>query len=277
MGQTLSYKTKRFLQWLGVMEDEINKINLESIRNRKFSNIASSRTEFTRQHLLARIHFKQHELPLEARPLTEHDKKFVNYLKEKRGLEYNDYDFYITPRGIGRNKNRILIPYFFNDKIVGWTSRYLDANKPKYLNEHQQDGFLFGTEMQDPEWNFIVVSEGPFDAIAIRGVSVLHNEISEKQVALLRQTGKEVIVVPDQDKSGVELIKHALAAGFSVSIPEWHNDDKDINDAVVRYGRAGTLLSILSAKTNNKIKVQMALNNLVRRKQLDVKADRIHL
>jgi DNA primase len=214
---------------------------------------------------------------MEARPLRKHDKRFVNYLKDARGLEWDSYDFHITPRGIGRNKNRIIIPYYFNDKIVGWTSRYLDDKRPKYLNEHQQDGYLFGTEMQDPQWNYIIVSEGPFDAIAIHGVSVLHNEISEKQVALLRQTGKEVIVVPDQDKAGLSMVDHALAAGFTVSIPEWPDEVKDINDAVVHYGQSGALLSILTAKTNNKIKVQVAVNNLVRRKHLDVEAHRIHV
>jgi hypothetical protein len=49
----------------------------------------------------------------------------------------------------------------------------------------------------------------------------------------------------------------ALELGYSVSLPLWHNDVKDVNDAVVKYGKLPTLLSILQYATNSKIKIQM--------------------
>lgn len=276
MGQTLSYKTKKFLSWLGLPEEEIQRINLESIRNKAFTDVAQEREAHHEYSLTHSLKFEEHKLPENARPLTEHDKEFVAYLQSERGLSIEDYPFYISPGDRGRNKNRIIIPYYYNGNTVGWTSRYLDSRYPKYINEHQQEGFLFGTEMQDPDWQNVVVTEGTFDAIAIRGVAVLHNELNDKQIAQLRRMGKDVIIVPDQDKAGLQIIQPALDAGFYVSLPEWPAEIKDINQAVAYYGRAGCLLSILQAKQNNKIKVQMAVNALVRRKIPDVKNYRIH-
>ena len=49
----------------------------------------------------------------------------------------------------------------------------------------------------------------------------------------------------------------ALELGYSVSLPDWEVDVKDVNDAVVKYGKLPTLLSILQCATNSKIKVEM--------------------
>jgi hypothetical protein len=45
--------------------------------------------------------------------------------------------------------------------------------------------------------------------------------------------------------------------GYQVSLPNWEADIKDVNDAVVRYGKLPTLMSILQSATNSKIKIEM--------------------
>ena len=176
------------------------------------------------------------------------DAKFLKYLRNERGLEPSDYPFKITPNAPGRNKNRIIIPYVYADDVVGWTSRYLDDNKPKYYNEHQQPGFIFGTNMQKEDWEYGIGAEGPMDAISIKGVAVLHNTINDGQLALLRRMDKQVIVVPDQNKAGLYLAEKALAEGFAISIPNWDDSVEDINEAFKYYGRLGTLLSIIAGR-----------------------------
>ena len=274
-GQQLSLKAKKLLQWLGADEDTINKINLESLKHKQIYDIASDRTNSRNEIIQKNIFFKKFKLPPAARKIMSCDKWAIDYLRNERGIDYRDYDFKITPQDGGRNKNRILIPYRYGNDIVGWTSRYLDDKFPKYLNEHQQPGYVFGLEMQDPNWDFILVTEGIFDAVSIKGTAVLHNEIGDQQCALLRRQGKEVIVVPDQDKAGLVLIEHALDAGFSISIPNWPSHVKDTNDAVKEYGRLGALLSIMSGKTSSKIKAKVLVNNLIKRKNLD--GNRLHL
>jgi hypothetical protein len=44
-----------------------------------------------------------------------------------------------------------------------------------------------------------IVVEGVFDALSINGLAVLHAEINDAQVRLIRSLGRDVIVVPDQD------------------------------------------------------------------------------
>jgi hypothetical protein len=53
--------------------------------------------------------------------------------------------------------------------------------------------------------------------------------------------------------------------GFQVSIPNWDIDVKDANDAVVKYGKLPTLLSILQNATSSKIKIEMQRRKLVNR------------
>jgi hypothetical protein len=64
-------------------------------------------------------------------------------------------------------------------------------------------------------------------------------------------------VVPDRDKTGMNICDRALELNYSVSIPPWNDDIKDVNDAVKFYGRLPTLLSILQHETTNKIKIEM--------------------
>ena len=71
--------------------------------------------------------------------------------------------------------------------------------------------------------------------------------------------------MPDQDKAGLEIIEKALDYGFYVSIPNWADDVKDVNDSVVKYGRLPTLLSILQSSTNNKIKLEMQRKKIAQR------------
>jgi len=174
------------------------------------------------------------------------------------------YPYHITPMDGGRNANRIIVPYMYKDELVGYTSRFLDDRHPKYLNE-QQPGYIFGLDFQRPEWNIAIVVEGVFDAISIDGIAVLHNEISEVQAMQLKRVGKEIIVVPDQDKAGLKLIDQALDNSFSVSIPLWDQGIKDVNDAVIEYGKLGTLMYIMKYRKTSSIKIKLAKKALQKR------------
>jgi len=159
--------------------------------------------------------------------------------------------------------NRVIIPYTYKNKIVGHTSRFLDNKIPKYINE-QQPGYVFNIDIQKPEWQVCIVTEGIFDALSIDGVAVMHNDISNDQALLLSTLNKQIILVPDRDKTGLELCDRALELGYSVSLPNWDSDVKDVNDAVVKYGKLPTLLSILHSATNSKIKIEMQRKKIVK-------------
>jgi DNA primase len=192
---------------------------------------------------------------------TRHD-TYLEYLLDRK-IDPTILPFVVTPNDPGRQSNRIVIPYTYKGKIVGYTSRFLDNKIPKYINE-QEPGVVFGYDFQKPEWQVCIVVEGIFDALSINGCAVMHNTISAEQAQVLAQLNRRIIVVPDRDKTGLDIIDRALELGYSVSLPNWDSGVKDVNDAVVRYGRFPTLLSILQSATMSKIKLEITRKRIAK-------------
>jgi DNA primase len=124
---------------------------------------------------------------------------------------------------------------------------------------------VFGVDLQHSDWQHVIVTEGIFDALSINGVAVMHNTISDAQARLIRSLDRAITVVPDMDSAGVELIDRAVELGWAVSIPDWPEGVKDVNDAVIRLGKLPTLLTILQARETSKIKIELKRKQLVKR------------
>ena len=265
LGRTLGYKATRFLENIGVTESEINALNLESIRHRSIHGLLEDRQQTF--NILSNIEFDEHdEFPPASEIVTEEHPFYWKYLRDRKVPE--DFPAMTTIRtdGIHWVRPHVTIPFTYNGKIVGWTARFLDNKTPKYIN-HTQPGYVFGTELQHADWQYAIVVEGIFDALCIDGLAVMHNTVSDGQARLIRTLGKEIIVVPDQDKAGLELVDRAVELGWAVSIPEWPEGIKDVNDAVVKLGKLATLLTIMQAKETSKIKIELRKKNLVKRLQ----------
>lgn len=256
-GRSLSVKLKKLLEWLGLDRHEIDLLNLESLKQKSLLDHANTivkrklpefkTTELSEDLELINANNPDHEL-------------YIKYLSD-RGIDYQAYP-YMVPKVVPI-RDYITVPFTHNGKIVGHTNRYINTTKGslKYLSE-QQPGYVFGTDLQASNWTRCIVVEGVFDAIAINGLGVLHNEISESQADLIKSLNREVIVVPDHDKAGLKLIESAVHNGFSVSIPKWADDIKDVNDAVKKYGVITTMLSIIESAERSKIKIEMATRQL---------------
>ena len=93
----------------------------------------------------------------------------------------------------------------------------------------------------------------------------MHATISDSQARLIRSLGREVTVVPDQDIAGMELVDRAVELGWAVSMPEWPEGCKDVNDAVIKLGRLGALLTIMQAQETSRIKIELRKKQLVKR------------
>lgn len=260
LGKTFAPKTRQLLKWCGIDDQDIDGWNLYSLKHRDLLDY--SHTKHTRK----KIKFLDMALPYFAEVLSENNpqhKRYIDYI-ESRKIKFDEYPFMVTPNERGRNANRIIIPYTYKDKIVGHTSRYLDDKIPKYIKE-QQPGYIFGCDLQKDHWEVCLVFEGIFDALSLNGCALTHDTISEDQADLLRSMQKRIIVVPDQDQTGLSICDRALELGFQVSLPNWGPGIKDANDSVRKYGRVATLLSILQAATNSKIKVKMARTKIDQR------------
>ena len=253
LGRNLTFKARKLLRWLNVPVEEIERINLESLKQRSIIGILNDRQQTMEK--LSSIEFEERDLPADTQPLTE---KATEYLLNRRiPLDY-PFLYKTMPRP------GVVIPFTHDDQVVGHTTRFLDDRTPKYIQDIQS-GYVFGTDLQKDTWQLVIVVEGVFDALAINGLAVLHAEINDAQVRLIRSLGREVVVVPDQDDAGMRLVERAVELGWAVSIPEWPKGVKDVNDAVIRLGKLATLITIMQARETSKIKIELRKKQLVKR------------
>ena len=256
-GRKITYKMKRLMQWLNVPDDTITKVSFAVLDSEKYD------IEETIQ--LPKFEIKQ--LPEGAKPLQEWadycsmepggvDEGLYNvfeYLKSRQ-LYFDDYDFHWSP--LPQYKDRLIVPFYHNKLVVGHTARKIKAGLPKYISD-QQPGFVFNLDNQKYNRVYTVVVEGPFDAIAVEGVALLGSEIKDQQSMLINSLNTKVIVVPDRDDAGKNMIKQAIDLKWGVSMPDWGQDIKDVNEAVQKYGKIYTLHSIIANAEFNELKIKL--------------------
>ena len=261
-GRNISEKFKSLCRWLGANDDQIKELVFEALKTES--------TDYEPDHFVEKVKFTEKELPEGAMSINE----WVNsaYLPDisadigpvidyvySRGFDALSEHFYWSPAP--GYVDRVLLPYYYEGKIVGSTARKVREGKPKYLSD-QHPFFVFNVDEQDPKNKYVFVVEGQFDAYAIGGVGLLTNEIAQQQAHIINQLGKEVIVIPDQDKAGLMLIKQAIEYGWSVAFPTWDDDVKDVADAVQRYGRLFVTVDAIKTAQQGEIKISVARNNL---------------
>ena len=247
-GRHISFKMRKLLTWLNVDENTRQMLNIEALRIKDTVVVDSVEEE------KFEIKFKPRPMPDNTVVLADAPQHIQDYVTQ-RGLDsarllYSD----TKPAGMWK---RFIIPCTYKNKLVGYTARTTDENsKPKYHNSYDT-GYVYGMDDQLPNAKFVVVTEGVLDAMSIGGVGILSNNASETQAEIIDTLAREVILVPDRDSAGQRLIDDALEYGWSVSFPEWGSDVKDINDAVVRYGKLFTLKSIIDAKQTMSLKINL--------------------
>ena len=270
-GRHLTFKFRKLLAWLGADDLTIRRLVIEAVRLREL--VAPDELERVPEE---EIVYEARTLPDQARNVVELANFYslgdynnvpaellaaIEYV-HRRAIDLNKYKFYWTPEQAYNLHRRIVIPYYYRGETVGYTSRAIvDGIKPKYWSSHPAD-FVFNLDMQKPDSKFVIVCEGPFDAMSVDGVSVSGAEISDTQVDQIDRLQREVVVVPDTDRAGRKLVDRAIEAGWTVSFPVWQDTCKDINDAVVKYGKLFVLKSILAARETSKLKIELKKKKL---------------
>jgi len=251
-GRNVSKGMRRLMRWINVPDDLINKISLQVMQENEGIEV--------QRRLVEIPSFNEVPLPDDAvridsvEHVTKHLVQVVEYMKA-RDLYLEDYPFYWSP-SLGY-RDRLIVPFYYEGKVVGWTARTVQPDKqPKYLSE-QQPGYVFNLDEQRPQKIFVIVCEGPVDAIHVDGVALMGSEIKDQQALLINRLNREVIVVPDRDEAGSKLIERAIDLGWSVSLPKWADGIKDISDAVKQYGKLYTLHSIVGAVESSPLKIRL--------------------
>tara|TARA_E500000331_G_C17222566_1_gene698822 strand:+ start:547 stop:1530 length:984 start_codon:yes stop_codon:yes gene_type:complete len=251
-GRQVSHKLRKLLQWMNAPDDVINKLALTVMQENEGIQIKKSIVELPK--------FNTVPLPDDAVKIAnivefnKHSMAVLEYMSA-RNLNLDDTDYYWSP-SLGY-RDRLIIPFYYEKRIVGWTARTIQSDKqPKYMSE-QQPGFVYGLDEQGPNKVFTIVCEGPLDAIHIDGIALLGSEIKDQQVMLINRLNKDVIVVPDRDEAGAKLIEEAIDLGWGVSMPDWGDDINDIGEAVNKHGRLYALHKIVSAAETSPLKIRL--------------------
>jgi hypothetical protein len=258
-GKLLSGNTKLLFKWLGLSDTDVGKLGLVALKHQENMPQVSKALNFTLHEV---------ELPEDCLPIdtwvTEGAQEaelldVIKYLVDERKVGWDWYNWMWSPAPGYRD--RVIIPFYQDGKIVGYTGRKITSGKPKYLTE-SQSGYVFNMDRQDRDRQYVIVTEGQFDAIAIDGVAIMTNEPNDTQVARLQALGREVICVPDKDRPGAKMLKHAIKNNWSVSLPPWGDDVKDVADAVKKYGRLYVLTTILHYRVSGEIKINLLKKKL---------------
>lgn len=263
-GSKLSRNFEGLMDWLGVPMEDIKKVKLELMHSR----LDGEQCLTGSTPLIVASDFKEVQLPTGAVPLesliTEDDlpddfMDVLTYLGTRGSAVMNGWNYHWSPSTKWDMNKRIIIPFYYRNKIVGWTARYAGTppgETPRYYNSDVQTGYLFNCDvLYKHTRSFVTVHEGPFDAISIDGVATLGSELSREQIAWLNNCDMQKIVVPDRQLKNQGLIDSALANGWSVSFPEWEEDIKDSADATKRYGKLFTLSTIMRSHTKNELEI----------------------
>jgi len=271
-GRPISEKLKTLCGWLGANQDDIRQMVFEALKTESL--------DYEPDEFKPKVAFEEKPLPEGAMSILE----WINsaYLPDiaddigsvidyliSRGCDPVDNNFYWSPAP--GYIDRVIVPFCYEGKIVGNTARKVKEGRPKYLSD-QHPHFVFNVDAQSEQNKYVFVCEGPFDALAIGGVALLTNDIADQQARIIESLGKEVIVIPDQDSAGLQLIKKAIHYNWSVAFPTWDQDVKDSADAVQRYGRLFVTVDAIKTAQKGAIKIGVARNNLER--QLDINEEK---
>jgi hypothetical protein len=250
------------MKWLGASEDDVNRMVLEAMREESSDHKQDSAIEYKK--------FTKKELPEGSLALSEWidedldhniEQKLANVIQYviNRGFDPLDKNFLWSP--VDGFSDRVILPFTYNGEVVGWTARKIKEGKPKYLSD-QHPNYVFNLDGQTYDQKYVFVCEGPFDALAVNGVALLHNDISEAQAALINKLGKKIIVIPDRDEAGLEVIKRAIELDWDVAFCNWDNDVKDAAAAVEKYGSLFVITDSISTSVAGSIKINLYMKKL---------------
>jgi hypothetical protein len=282
-GQDLTRGMKFLLSQLNIDQKLIQYIEFEIFKHKnQISSIREGVTEEDTESKFKALFqkWKPMDLPEGSLSITEwlendcDDPDFLRVVDYAIGRKIFDLDeFYWSPLRDMNVNQRLTIPYYYNRKIVGFTSRlcFKDTDKyiPKYFQQCPLD-FVYNLDHQSG-WSrkYVLVNEGVLDAWSVDGIGIL-GEVNQEKIGIINRLQKEVIVCPDRDSAGAGLVEAAIENNWSVAFPKWSDGIKDASKASEKYGRLLTTHSIIASAVSGKDKIYLKWeidNNARKRKR----------
>ncbi len=240
------------------------------IRDLPLDAIFKQETKFNRKGVAqggdeasAVYYFERMELPADSVNLLDPG----DYLENPKYIQVLDYicgrsetflslhEFYWSPEF----PTFLIVPYIHNGTIVGYLARNTVKDSKTRMFQKCHPDYLFNQHIlsQDNQW--VTLSEGVIDGIALSGVSSRGTALTPKQELLLNLSGKEIIVIPDQQPDGVSLVDYAEKNDWWVASPVWDRDIKDAAKALNSYGMLYTIESVIASAHKNYLKAKTSI------------------
>lgn len=257
-GRLIGRKMRDLLINIGVPESTVKELQLIAMKEKEDDVTINKQTHYV-------VDFEEKQLPNNSVLLSEIVKGanppanalFVYKYLMDRGLDFYNKFYWSTDPYMKINE-RVIVPFYANGKLVGYTARIIKnyENVPKYYSV-VQPGYIYNFDHLYNDRKYLIIAEGVLDALAIDSVSSLGNKLTQGQIELINSTDKTVIVCPDRDKSGGNLIDVAVENNWLVSFPQWEENIKDCAEAVNKYGRLYTVQSVINGAIGNIAKIKV--------------------
>ena len=180
-GWHISYKFRKLLRWFGADDNTIQRFVIEALQVK--DTVAPdtipatdiTAVDFQPRPLppdsasirqwatLARLGGDWDDQGLEDAPVSKQLMRVCEYLLSRGANHWShDYDFYTSDDTAYNMHRRVIIPFIWNDKIIGYTARAMEEGvQPKFHTSHEPN-FVFNVNKQKPNSRFVIVCEGPF-------------------------------------------------------------------------------------------------------------------
>lgn len=273
-GELLSRQMQEFLGALGLAEREVKQINLRALAYRSMFAASPDALALVPQGFTPS--FSDVALPPGAESFARLadrgccDPDFIDaieYLYGRGDELAGSTTYYWTPDTKHHMNRRVIIPFTFEGRTVGWTARAIDKPSlgPRYQSEVPANYLFNNRVLTMRQRKYVILVEGVLDALAIDGLGLLGANLNQQQIAWINGSGLTPILLPDRDSMGAKTIDLAIQHGWRVAFPAlsenhaqnnwWKSDIKDAADATKKYGRIWALTSIIESSTNNKIEI----------------------
>ena len=179
-----------------------------------------------------------------------------------------NFPFFWTPEKYSRY---LIMPFYhYQDRIVGYLGRHIDRDSgPRRFIQRAPSDYLYNQHLlASYSARYLFVVESPMDAALLGCVAARNDRLTDKQINLLKVSGKDIVMVPDYKKGEWEgFVQQAHDNGWFVSIPDWPGGKQkagnlrttDIGQSVKNNGLLYTIELMMQSTTRNQERIKTFL------------------
>jgi len=164
---------------------------------------------------------------------------FPSYLKERNVSLETARTFRLHVCFKGKYLNRVIVPVYFRNRLIGFIARSMNGSEPSYLNEGNVKRFLFNYDIAKEFPNVFVV-EGVFDLFRVfqsgfKNVVATFGKRTTAEQKIFLAKFEKLFLIPDNDNSSESLFTELKDFDVEVvKLPQKVKDVAELNEEEVK-------------------------------------------